>query len=104
MSGITTFITPPDSDPRLATQTAGSDVFQQTFPHLDKTSNLQIRLLWIGCGASDPLLSVNRQFKDWLKARGVQFGDAETPGGHSFLVWRQNLSDFVSLLFRDSSR
>jgi enterochelin esterase family protein len=83
---------PPSVDP------AG---FAKTFPALDANANSQIRMLWIVCGTSDQLIGVNRQFKDWLKSKGVRFTEQEVAGmGHVWPLWRQNLADMTPKLFR----
>jgi enterochelin esterase-like enzyme len=76
------------------------DDFQTSFPSLDAKANQQIRLLWIACGTEDGLITKNRSFKQWLKSRGVQLTDIETPGQHTWMVWRRNLTEFAELLFR----
>jgi enterochelin esterase-like enzyme len=75
-------------------------VIDKTFPGLDPKANSRIRLLWIACGTSDPHNVGNRQLKEWLKAKKIQFTDVETEGGHSWDVWRRNLIAFVPLLFQ----
>jgi enterochelin esterase-like enzyme len=74
--------------------------FDKDFPGLDAKANSQIRLLWIACGTEDHLITVNRKFRDWLKEKGVQHVDIETPGMHTWMVWRRNLSAFAPQLFR----
>jgi enterochelin esterase-like enzyme len=74
--------------------------FQADFPALDAKANPQIRLLWIACGTEDHLITVNRSFREWLKSKGVQHTDIETPGQHTWMVWRRNLAEFAALLFR----
>jgi enterochelin esterase-like enzyme len=76
------------------------DDFQTDFPALDAKSNQQIRLLWIACGTEDRLITVNRNLREWLKGKGVQHTDIETPGMHTWMVWRRNLAEFAGLLFR----
>jgi len=76
------------------------DDFQADFPSLDEKANQQIRLLWIACGADDHLITVNRNLRDWLKSKGIQHVDIETPGEHTWMVWRRNLAEFAGLLFR----
>jgi enterochelin esterase family protein len=43
---------------------------------------------------------VNRKLREWLKTKGVEHMDIETPGMHTWMVWRRNLSEFAPLLFR----
>jgi enterochelin esterase-like enzyme len=76
------------------------DAFEKDFPTLDAKANQQIRLLWIACGTEDHLITVNRNLREWLKSKGVQHTDIETPGMHSWMVWRRNLAEFAGLLFR----
>jgi len=76
------------------------DDFAKDFPALDAKANQQIRLLWIACGTEDRLIKVNRNLREWLKAKGVEHTDIETPGMHTWMVWRRNLSEFAPLLFR----
>lgn len=72
------------------------------FPDLGKNSNAQIKLLWIACGTADfGALPTNRQFRTYLDSIGVRVTYTETPDiGHTWPFWRQNLADFVQLLFR----
>jgi enterochelin esterase-like enzyme len=62
-----------------------------------KTAGL--RLLWIACGTEDDLLTPNRNFIAWLKSREVPVTTIETPGRHTWMVWRDNLAHFAPLLF-----
>lgn len=55
--------------------------------------------------ASLSILAVNRQFKDGLHARKVEFveeGAADI--GHVWPYWRQNLAAFVQKAFQPRSR
>lgn len=76
------------------------DGFEKDFPNLDAKASQQLRLLWIACGTEDGLIKVNRELKAWLKTKNVPFTDIETPGMHTWMVWRRNLSEFAPLLFR----
>lgn len=71
-----------------------------TFPRLNASANRQLRLLWIACGTDDRLIDTNRKFRQWLQARGIEHVDVETPGAHTWMVWRRNLSTLAPLLFR----
>ena len=77
-----------------------SEDFNAAFPALDAKANQQLRVLWIACGTDDHLITLNRKFRAWLTSKGVQHTDIETPGGHTWMVWRRNLADFSTLLFR----
>jgi enterochelin esterase family protein len=74
--------------------------FNADFPGLDSKANAQLRLLWIACGTDDHLIDINRKLRDWLKTKGIQHTDVETPGAHTWMVWRRNLASFASLLFQ----
>jgi enterochelin esterase-like enzyme len=74
--------------------------FNAGFPALDAKANSKLRLLWIACGTDDRLIAPNRKFREWLASKGVQHTDIETPGAHTWMVWRRNLAAFVPLLFR----
>jgi enterochelin esterase-like enzyme len=74
--------------------------FQKDFPALDNKTNQQLHLLWIACGAEDHHITVNRNLREWLKSKGVKATEIETPGAHTWMVWRRNLAEFVPLLFR----
>jgi enterochelin esterase family protein len=74
--------------------------FSAQFPSLDAGANQRLRALWVACGMDDGLIGVNRKFRQWLKSKGIDHADIETPGVHSWMVWRRNLADFSQLLFR----
>jgi enterochelin esterase-like enzyme len=75
------------------------DDFDKDFPSLDARANQQLHLLWIACGTEDRLFAINRNLRQWLKSKGVNHTDIETPGMHSWMVWRRNLAEFAQLLF-----
>ena len=82
-----------------------ASVFEKNFPALDAKANAQIRYLWITCGTADNLIGVNRQFKDWLKAKKVTFSEEEVPDmGHVWPLWRQNLTDFAQKAFQPKGK
>ena len=95
----------PAGGGRGAPQPMDSAVFAKTFPALDAKANAQIRMLWIVCGTADGLIGVNRQFKDWLKSKGVQFTEQEVPDmAHVWPLWRQNLTDMAPRLFQPKGK
>jgi enterochelin esterase-like enzyme len=77
------------------------DGFEERFPHLTSGANAQLRTLWIACGTSDGLYDINRKFRDWLTTKQVRFTAVDTPGAHTWMVWRRNLAAFAPLLFQD---
>ena len=74
--------------------------FDKDFPKLDAKANSQLKLLWIACGVDDRLMELNRKLRTWLEAKGIHKVDVETPGAHTWMVWRRNLVAFSELLFR----
>jgi enterochelin esterase-like enzyme len=74
--------------------------FTKDFPALDARANPQLHLLWIACGTEDHLITLNRSLREWLKLKGVEHTDIETPGMHTWMLWRRNLAEFAQLLFR----
>jgi enterochelin esterase-like enzyme len=74
--------------------------FQKAFPSLDANSNQQLHLLWIACGTDDRLIAVSRSLREFLKAKDVKATEIETPGAHTWMVWRRNLAEYAQLLFR----
>ena len=71
------------------------------FPNLNRETTRQLRLLWMGCGEQDGLLASNQRLSEWLTANGIHHTWVQTPGQHSFRVWRRYLADFAPLLFQD---
>jgi len=63
-----------------------------------KTANL--RLLWIACGTEEQLLAPNRKFVAWLKSKDVAVTAVETPGMHTWMVWRDDLARFAPVIFQ----
>lgn len=70
------------------------------FPSLTAAEGKKLRLLWIACGTEDRLIDANRQFRAFLTERAVPHEAIETPGAHTWMVWRRNLATFTPLLFR----
>ena len=81
-----------------------SQDFNELFPKLDAKANSRIRLLWVACGTEDHLIDFNRKFREWLKSKDIQHVDIETPGMHTWMVWRGNLSNFAPLLFQSKRK
>lgn len=71
------------------------------FPSVSSGVNSQLRLLWIACGQQDPVVGkFNRAFRNWLNSKHVRYTNIWTPGVHSWMVWRSNLTAFAPLLFK----
>jgi enterochelin esterase-like enzyme len=73
--------------------------YTQKLASLDpKAANLH--LLWVSCGTEDSLIDPNRKFIDFLKSKNMPVQQIETPGYHTWMVWRDNLIHFAPLLFQ----
>jgi len=85
-----------------APQLLDASTLSKAFPNLDAKANSQIRMLWIVCGTADGLIGQNRQLKDWLKSKNVQFTEQEVPDmAHVWPLWRQNVTDLAQKLFKN---
>ncbi|MDX2180390.1 MAG: alpha/beta hydrolase-fold protein [Bryobacteraceae bacterium] len=78
---------------------ASSD-YAAAYPKLDAKSAGQLRLFWVGCGTEDRLIDAHRKFVAWLKEKEIRATTIETPGAHTWMVWRRYLAEFTPLLFR----
>ncbi len=82
----------------------GQGDYGPSFPAITASSGSEItsnlRLLWIACGTEDGLFPANQKFIAWLKEKGLQPTPIQTPGMHAWMVWRDNLTNFVPLLFQ----
>jgi enterochelin esterase-like enzyme len=77
--------------------------YEQVFPNLasevQKNKDL-LKLLWVACGTDDHLITSNRAFTAWMKQQQIPVTVIETPGRHTWMVWRDNLINFTPLLFQ----
>jgi enterochelin esterase family protein len=78
-----------------------ADDFASEFPSLGAASASPQRLVWLACGTEDFLIARHRKFEAWLKEKGVAFRSKETPGAHTWMVWRRYLTELAPLLFRE---
>jgi enterochelin esterase family protein len=89
---------------RPAAEGAALDAgFAQIVPNA-KTQQ-PLKLFWMSVGTEDSLMPANRAFGKWAKAnlrteKPDEVQTRETPGMHTWMVWRDDLVDFTPLLFR----
>jgi enterochelin esterase family protein len=76
------------------------DAYETTYSAAHRGMDNRLQLLWIGIGREDFLYAENVRFRDWLRARSVRFEWVETAGGHTWMIWRRYLTDFLPRLFR----
>ncbi|MFL6427310.1 MAG: alpha/beta hydrolase-fold protein [Acidobacteriaceae bacterium] len=77
--------------------------FDRVFPNLAsevQKNKDRLKLLWVACGTDDHLITSNRTFTAWLKQQQIPVTVIETPGRHTWMVWRDNLINFTPLLFQ----
>ena len=73
--------------------------FIRSLPGLTpKSANLKV--LWVACGVGDGLIEANRNLAKYLKSEDLPVTAVETPGLHTWPVWRDNLVHFAPLLFQ----
>lgn len=66
----------------------------------DAKARQGLRLLWFRTGKDDFLLETTRATVKLFRKYGFQPDYQETPGAHTWIVWRQYLNEFAPLLFR----
>ncbi len=63
-------------------------------------ANRRLKLLWIVCGKEDGLIGMNRGLDKWLTEKQAKHTYLEVPGRHTWMVWRRNLAEFSSMIFK----
>ena len=80
--------------------TLNGQAYDSIYPAVNQGINSRLKLLWIGVGRDDRLSAENGRLRDWLRSKNVAFEWVESPGGHTWMVWRRYLTDFLPRLFR----
>jgi len=73
--------------------------FSAFLDHPDQT-NQSVKMLWIGIGSQDPLLAYARNFELLLNKHGIRHEYHETEGGHTWINWRQYLTECAPMFFQ----
>ena len=60
-----------------------------------------LRLLWFATGADDRLITTTQGTVDLFKKHGFTPVFKESPGGHTWINWRNYLVEFASQLFQN---
>lgn len=66
----------------------------------DAQAKKGLKLLWFATGKEDFLLSTTKGTLEFLKKHGFSPVYNETPGGHTWINWRNYLNDFAPQLFK----
>ena len=77
--------------------------FAKTFASLSsdpKEANRKLRLLWVGCGNQDGLFAAAKSFSAFLNEHQIKHTFRESPGAHTWIVWRRYLNELAPLLFQ----
>jgi S-formylglutathione hydrolase FrmB len=56
-----------------------------------------IPYIYFSCGTEDPFLKINRDFDTLLLAKKVPHEFRETPGGHNWTFWDEQVAEFLRL-------
>jgi enterochelin esterase family protein len=84
-----------------AFSTGGLNDLDRSFAGLvPDAANRNLKLLWVSCGTEDGLINANRGLDKWLQEKNVKHTYKETPGAHTWMVWRRNLAELLQLLFK----
>ena len=57
-----------------------------------KASGKNLPFLYLACGTEDHLLSVNRDFRDFLKKEKADYFYEEGPGVHNWTFWNEYIA------------
>lgn len=77
-----------------------SPIFSDIDGKLRTLATAAPRLYWIAIGTDDFLYDANAAWRARLEAAGLPYTYYETPGGHSWVNWRDYILRFTPLLFR----
>ena len=88
--------------PAPAPAPAGSIEFEKTNAAKLADANLKkgLRLFWFGTGKEDFLLSTTDATVDLFKRQGFSPVYVQSPGGHTWINWRNYLAEFAPQLFK----
>jgi enterochelin esterase family protein len=91
--------TPPAAPP--AAPVLAADWAKQNAATLDNPGLKKgLKLLWFSTGKDDGLITTSNATVDLLKKHGLNATFKESPGGHTWINWRNYLNEFVPQLFQ----
>jgi enterochelin esterase-like enzyme len=88
--------TPAPSGPPLAADWTKQNAATLDNPALRKG----LKLLWFATGKDDGLITTSNATVELLKKHGLNATFQESPGGHTWVNWRNYLTEFVPQLFQ----
>ena len=75
-----------------------------TWPQLDNAAAKKgLKVFWFSTGKDDGLIATTKATVDLFKKHGFKPVFKESPGGHTWLNWRDYLVDFAPQLFQDAA-
>jgi enterochelin esterase family protein len=83
-----------------APSTKWEDEHKATLDNADLKKDL--RLVWFGIGKDDFLLKMSNATVEMLKNHKIDVVHKETPGGHTWINWRDYLHEFAPMLFSET--
>ena len=91
---------PPAAAPRRKPPTA-AEWEKANAKTLDNAGSKKgLKVLWFATGKEDGLITTTQATVDLLKKHGFSPVFKETPGGHTWINWRNYLNEFVPQLFQ----
>jgi len=79
--------------------TQWEDAHKTTLDNADLKNGL--KLVWIACGKDDFLVKTSEATVDMLKKHKVDVVSKDSEGGHTWLNWRDYLTEFAPMLFQE---
>lgn len=61
-----------------------------------------LKLVWFSTGSKDALLPRSKDTVEMLKKHGIDAAFEESPGGHTWINWRNYLDEFAQQLFKQN--
>ena len=79
--------------------TQWEDSHKQTLDNADVKNGL--KLIWFACGSDDFLVNTSKATVEMLKKHKFDVVSKDSGGGHTWLNWRDYLTEFTPMLFQD---
>ena len=92
--------TPAPNAPTQITPAGEAWIKQHQAKLSDANLKKGLKLLWVGIGKDDFLLSTSRSTVEMLKQHGFMPVSRESEGGHTWINWRNYLHEFAPQLFQ----
>jgi enterochelin esterase-like enzyme len=86
-----------------AFSSAGPQDFEERFADLladPEGLNKKLNLVWMACGEDDSIVGRSETIQKALTKHNIEHTYRQTPGAHTWTVWRHHIAEFAPLLFR----